>query len=220
MPCEKSVGSPFVPPERAHPAGGLGRCPADHTGLYRNPLPLSDGQLVAVHTGTKTADRNSGSTASPASFYDFRLKVVIKSGAYYSAAQPLTPGITATISYYNPDTLVSYSGVLWELDPVEVRPRTRPARLTSIIPSPEEQIFTAEQQREYTRSLDESLDRVKRLLGSVAGKSLSPELAQIVGRIQTFQKQAEQAREQDLVTAVSLARRADLLAKDLLERLP
>jgi hypothetical protein len=28
------------------------------------------------------------------------------------------------------------------------------------------------------------------------------------------------AREQDLVTAVSLARRADLLAKDLIERLP
>jgi len=82
------------------------------------------------------------------------------------------------------------------------------------------QIFTAEQQREYTRSLDESLDRVKKLLGSVAGKSLSPELAQIVGRIQTFQKQAEQAREQDLVTAVNLARRADLLAQDLVKRLP
>jgi len=32
--------------------------------------------------------------------------------------------------------------------------------------------------------------------------------------------QAEQTREQDLVTAVNLARRADLLAKDLLERLP
>jgi len=82
------------------------------------------------------------------------------------------------------------------------------------------QIFTAEQLREYNRSLDESLDRVKRLLGSVAGKSLTPELAQIVGRIQTFQKQAEQAREQDLVTAVNLARRADLLAQDLVKRLP
>jgi hypothetical protein len=82
------------------------------------------------------------------------------------------------------------------------------------------QIFTAEQLREYNRSLDESLDRVKKLLGSVAGKNLTPELAQIVGRIQTFQKQAEQAREQDLVTAVNLARRADLLAQDLVKRLP
>ena len=82
------------------------------------------------------------------------------------------------------------------------------------------QIFTAEQLREYNRTLDESLDRVKRLLGNVAGKNLTPELAQIVGRIQTFQKQAEQAREQDLVTAVNLARRADLLAQDLVKRLP
>ncbi len=82
------------------------------------------------------------------------------------------------------------------------------------------QIFTADQQREYNRSLDESLDRVRKVLGSVAGKNLNPELAQIVGRIQTFQKQAEQAREQDLVTAVNLARRADLLAQDLVKRLP
>jgi hypothetical protein len=82
------------------------------------------------------------------------------------------------------------------------------------------QIFTADQLRKYNRMLDESLDRVKRVLGSVAGKNLNPELVQIVGRIQTFQKQAEQAREQDLVTAVNLARRADLLAQDLVKRLP
>jgi hypothetical protein len=35
--------------------------------------------------------------------------------------------------------------VLWELDPVEVRPRARPARLSPVLPSPEEQIFAAEQ---------------------------------------------------------------------------
>ncbi len=82
------------------------------------------------------------------------------------------------------------------------------------------QIFTAEQSREYNRSLDESLDRVRKILGSVGGRNLNPELTQIVERIQTFQKQAEQAREQDLVTAVNLARRADLLAQDLVKRLP
>ena len=82
------------------------------------------------------------------------------------------------------------------------------------------QIFTAEQLREYNHSLDESLDRVRKVLGNVAGRNLNPELAQIVGRIQTFQKQAEQAREQDLVTAVNVARRADLLAQDLVKRLP
>jgi hypothetical protein len=82
------------------------------------------------------------------------------------------------------------------------------------------QIFTAEQLREYKHTLDESLDHVRRVLGSVAGKPLTPELALTVERIQTFQKQAEQARDQDLVTAVTLARRADLLAQDLVKRLP
>jgi hypothetical protein len=82
------------------------------------------------------------------------------------------------------------------------------------------QIFTAEQSREYNRAVDDSLDRVRKVLGRVAGRNLNPELTDIVSRIQTFQKQAEQAREQDLVTAVNLARRADLLAQDLVKRLP
>jgi hypothetical protein len=82
------------------------------------------------------------------------------------------------------------------------------------------QIFTAEQLRENNRALEESLDYVRKVLVSVAGRNLNPELTQMVSRIQTFQKQAEQAREQDLVTAVNLARRADLLAHDLVKRLP
>jgi hypothetical protein len=57
-------------------------------------------------------------------------------------------------------------------------------------------------------------------LAQVAGKNLTPELKDIAERARTYLSQAEQAREQDLVTAVNLARRADLLAKDLLERLP
>jgi hypothetical protein len=82
------------------------------------------------------------------------------------------------------------------------------------------QIFTADQLREYNRALEESLDRVKKVLGTVAGRNLNSEQTQMVQRIQTFQRQAEQAREQDLVTAVNLARRADLLAQDLVKRLP
>jgi hypothetical protein len=82
------------------------------------------------------------------------------------------------------------------------------------------QIFTAEQLREYNRTLDDSLNGVKTALAKVAGKNLTPELSEILSRVQTFQKQAEQARESDLVTAVNLARRADLLAQDLIKRLP
>ena len=109
-------------------------------------------------------------------------------------------------------------------------PRNTPppkAVVPSPPPSPEPppppkitQIFTEDQRRELNRSLDESLDRVKRALETLGRKNLAGDQIGVVELIRTFQKQAEQAREQDLVTAVSLARRADLLAKDLLGRLP
>jgi hypothetical protein len=82
------------------------------------------------------------------------------------------------------------------------------------------QMFTVEERRENTRVLEETLERVNRELATVEGKNLTPAQKEIAERIRTFRKQAEQAREQDLLTAVSLARRADLLAKDLLEHLP
>jgi hypothetical protein len=82
------------------------------------------------------------------------------------------------------------------------------------------QIFTANESREYNRELNEKLERVRKNLAILAGKNLNGEQVEIVNRIRTFQIQAEQAREQDLVTAVNLARRADLLAQDLIERLP
>jgi hypothetical protein len=82
------------------------------------------------------------------------------------------------------------------------------------------QMYTQQELRENTRALDESLDSVNRILQIVEGKNLTAEQKEIAERIKTFRKQAEQAREQDLPTAVSLAKRADLLAKDLLERLP
>lgn len=81
-------------------------------------------------------------------------------------------------------------------------------------------MFTPEEQRENTKALEESLNSVNRILAVVEARNLTPEQKDIAERIRTYRKQAEQAREQDLLTAVSLARRADLLAKDLLQRLP
>ena len=121
-----------------------------------------------------------------------------------------------------------------EPPPVPPPPRRPPVATTPpkpapppVTPPPETpappklgQIFTADQLRDYNRAIDESLDRVRRTLAAVAGKNLTAEQGEIADRIRTFQRQAEQAREQDLVTAVSLARRADLLATDLLKRLP
>jgi hypothetical protein len=120
--------------------------PVGHSGLYREPLPLSDGQLLAVHTAETRADTNTGSTASPASRYDFRLKLLVAgSDGYYSAGEPLTTGISKAVSYWDPDTLVSYSGPLWELNPVELRPRARPATSSeAALPAPEAQVFADE----------------------------------------------------------------------------
>lgn len=96
-----------------------------------------------------------------------------------------------------------------------------PAQPETAPPAPRlGQLFTPDQEREYNRTLDESLERVKRALAVVSAKPLSPEQSEIANKIRTFQKQAEQAREQDLLTAVTLAKRADVLARDLLERVP
>jgi hypothetical protein len=114
--------------------------------------------------------------------------------------------------------------------PKPVRPRrgTPPPKVAPLPPQTPDppappklgQIFTPDQLREYNHLLDESLDRVRKALAVLAKKNLNAEQTEIAARVNTFQKQAEQVREQDLVTAVSLAKRADLLAQDLLDRLP
>jgi hypothetical protein len=108
--------------------------------------------------------------------------------------------------------------------PAPVVTPARPPSTGPVTPEPVAprlaQMFTPEEQRENNKVLDESLERVNRALAVVEGKNLSAPQKEIAERIRTFRKQAEQVREQDLLTAVSLARRADLLAKDLLEHLP
>jgi type IV secretory pathway VirB10-like protein len=82
------------------------------------------------------------------------------------------------------------------------------------------QILTPEESRRNNQELDQYADSVRKNLAKLAGKNLTADQKNTAERVQTYLSQAEQAREQDLVTAVSLAKRADLLAKDLLERLP
>jgi hypothetical protein len=110
----------------------------ENSGHYRDPLLLSDGTLVAAHTATQGEEAGEGGPLN--STYAFRLRVLAAAAnGYAAAAQPLTAGITATIRYWSPDELVSYSGPLWELNPVEVYARPRPIRpLASLaLPEPE-----------------------------------------------------------------------------------
>lgn len=115
-----------------------------HTGHYRNPLPLSDGTLIAAHTAYRGTAMNLGTREYPLTPFDFRLKKLEKPGQWYQAGAPLTAGITRSVQYFDPDYLVSFSGRLWELSPVEVVARTPPAAAVSALKTPEAQAFAAE----------------------------------------------------------------------------
>jgi len=153
--------------------------------------------------------------------------VIVTAPPEVPAAPEIDADATATLPTDLPSTMPSAPPPPPAAPPR--RPATAAAPRTTPPPAPQPetpplpklgQIFTAAQLREYNQALDQSLERVRKALTIAAGKNLNANQSQIVNRIRTFQKQAEQAREQDLVTAVNLARRADLLARDLLERLP
>ncbi len=112
--------------------------PADNSdGRYRNPLPLSDGKFIATHTPTTVADPNQ--------LLDFRLKQLTPdaSGRYTPGAS-LTGGINKTVSWWDPDTKRNFSGLLWELEAVEVVARVRPAAPVDSLETPEKSVFTEE----------------------------------------------------------------------------
>jgi hypothetical protein len=111
----------------------------DHSGHYRDPLPLSDGRLVASHTQQTRAEDPTAAR----SLYDFRLKSLkLMANGAWVADVPLTSGISKSVEYWSPSVKVAYSGALWELQPVEVKARARPARLTAPIEAPEQAVMT------------------------------------------------------------------------------
>jgi hypothetical protein len=105
-------------------------------GHYRDPLPLSDGTLLLVHTSETRNEENEGTRAQPVSRYKFRIKTL--------AGETLTNGITASVQYWDPDVRVSWSGELWELSPVEVRARPRPLSRKAQLDEPEARVFREE----------------------------------------------------------------------------
>jgi len=118
----------------------------NHSGLYRDPLPTSDGLLIAAHTAETRADRNDGSRAAPTSRYSFRLTELHEVGDYWEPDSLVTPGITRTVRYYDPNVEVNWTGTLWEMQPVEIRSRPRPAKtIDTSLSSPEQAVFDAEQ---------------------------------------------------------------------------
>ncbi len=111
---------------------------------YRNPVVISDGTLVASHTLSAGEIVNSGTTAAPSYNAALRLMALTPQGGTYVPGALLTTGPTVSLSWYDPDTLVTFQGALWELDAAEVAPRTRPARRVPTLDAPEASVFSDE----------------------------------------------------------------------------
>jgi hypothetical protein len=122
----------------------------NHSGHYKNPLPLSDGQLIVSHTNSNFANKNEGSDQFPKARYNFRLKTlrdsIIDGKPLKIYGVPLTNGIIRTLNYYNSNNyIVSRTDTLWELDPVEVRSRpVPPKKFETPMATPEQQVFAEE----------------------------------------------------------------------------
>ncbi|MFN3266482.1 MAG: hypothetical protein ACK41E_06530, partial [Deinococcales bacterium] len=144
-------GAPSVPvtqmtienithPSTAAPRAEDAPANTNQSGMYRDPLPLFGGKIIAVHTSETRAEKVGNSLT--ASRYAFRLQSLkTNSAGIYIPDAPLTSGIKKSLEFWSPDVKVTFSGNLWELQPVEVRARTRPARLTQPLPSPEASVF-------------------------------------------------------------------------------
>ena len=116
--------------------------PGDHLshGRYRNPLPLSDGRLIASHT-TDQRTPELGSRLE-----NLRLKLLQRhpNNGLYQAGPALTPGIYTSVSWWSGDQLREYKGMLWELEAVEVMPRARPQPAPNALEPPERAVLDEE----------------------------------------------------------------------------
>jgi len=129
------------------PRSTFGTVPGgNHSGHYRNPIMLADGNTIVVaHASEQGGLDNLGTVSAPIPNYRFRLKFMTAAGGgFMTAGNTLTAGIQKTVSWFNPDITVSYSGELWELSPVEVRSRpVPPMQVEPPLGNPELQAFAA-----------------------------------------------------------------------------
>jgi hypothetical protein len=78
-------------------------------------------------------------------------------------------------------------------------------------------ILSDAERRQYEADYAQSLSRARSVLQQASGKSLTPTQKETVERIKVFIQQAEESKGRDLATALQLARRADVLGRDLLK---
>ena len=77
------------------------------------------------------------------------------------------------------------------------------------------QLLSKEKQWEYNREIDNLLLAVNGILDKLEKRPLAEDEMDLLGRVRAFAQQTTETRKVDLVTARSLARRAELLAREL-----
>jgi hypothetical protein len=110
-------------------------------GRFRNPLALADGTLLASHAPEIYAPEPGRPLAG------LRLVILARGGdGLYRAGAPLTPGIQRTVWWGSGPARKTWSGALWEVEAVELRPRPRPlpARAGTGLEAPERAVLAAE----------------------------------------------------------------------------
>jgi len=114
----------------------------------------------------------------------------------------------------------------WSVPPP---PRPRPRREPTVVlerePQPEAprrasiprltQLLTPEEERKFNQEIDQRLERARRNLALLAQRPLNSDQQFAIERVHAFLQQTVEIRPFDVVTARSLAERADLLAQDL-----
>jgi len=99
------------------------------------------------------------------------------------------------------------------------KPKPEPAQAPAQPPAPPPalgQILTPQQQTELRRSYQQSAQFARQTLSQLSGRALSQDQADTANRVRSFLSQADEAQSKDPSAAAQLARRAELLARDLL----
>lgn len=106
-------------------------------GRYRDVQPLASGHLVASYLPQATVPTTRGGSVR-------LVNLVRGANGQFTRTETLTPGITKTVTWWDPDNAQTYSGELWELEPAEVVARTRPPLRTVPTEQGERTIFQQE----------------------------------------------------------------------------
>ena len=113
--------------------------------FFRDPITASNGTVLAVHTAETRRAGNDGTRANPDPRYDFTIKTLTTNNAGYLVPDSRITNLgNVTVSFYDADVLVSYTGPLWELSPVEVVSKPQPPMTTETLLNPEAQVFAEE----------------------------------------------------------------------------